>query len=210
VLLAAALSVSCGADAEQRYADLSSATIALEPQGYRLRYLHPPWDRRLDDPLVKGTRTAVEVGGASREIVPESAAVLEVAKESNASDPESLSMPKYRLEALLLQCEAAELSPTENCAQVLAAKDYAARATEGDYSLFGAEPRAGENDFAQGFHEMMGQVTDTRRYRRIVFFETEQRDLTARLFIEGNPDLGEAEVTRLVNAFELTTPQEEP
>jgi hypothetical protein len=210
LLVAAALTVSCGADAERRYADLSSATIALEPQGYTLRYLRPPWKQLLDDPLVKGTRTTVQVGGSNLEIVPASATVLEVAKESSVADPEGLSMPKYRLEAVLLRCDEAQLEPSQNCAQALVAKDLAARTAEGDYDLFGASPRQKENDFDQPVYEIMGQVAETRRYRRIAFFETDQRDMAARLFIEGNPNLGEREVTRLVNAFELTTSQGEP
>jgi hypothetical protein len=202
--------VACGTDAERRYADLSRAEVTLDVGGYQLRYLGPPWKRLGEDPLVTGARTSVMVGGANREIVPESAAVLQVAKQSSASDPQHVSLPKYRLEAVFLRCSEDELEGDQSCAAALAQGDQAARADEGTYDLFGDTPRAGQNDFEQPFHEFMGKTEIDQRYQRIVFYETSARTLAARLFIEGNPDLSEHEVTRLVNAFELTVAKEEP
>lgn len=201
---------ACGSDAERRYSDLSTAQVAQEGVGYRLRYPHPPWNRHDDDALVTGSRTTVPVGAANREIVPESAVVLQISKESNASDPEHLSVPKYRLEATLMRCSEDELDAETSCALKLAKDDYQALAGEGDFTMFGAEPRAGTNDFDQVLYEILGQVSEDQRYKRLAYFETTQPTLAARLYIEGNPDLGEREVTRLVQAFELTQPEEQP
>lgn len=199
------LLAACGTDAERRYADLSTTEVTLDVGGYRLRSLRPPWKSLDNDPLVTGLVTNVLVGGVAREIVPESAAVLQIAKQSAASDPEHLSLPKYRLEAVLLRCSEAELDADQSCAAALAALDQTARASEGEYDLFGDVPRADENDFEQPFYEFMGKTTEDQRFRRISFYETDTRTLTARLFIEGNPDLSEYEITRLVKAFELTS-----
>jgi hypothetical protein len=188
---------------------MSSAEVALDEQGYRLRY-PPPWKRLKDDPLEKGTRTAVQVGGASREIVARSAAVLQVSKETTAPDPSRLSVPKYRLEAVLLRCTEAELEDARDCAEALAKLDYAALEAEGDFGRFGTEPRAGKNDFDQPLYELLGQLSEDRRYRRVTFYAGEDEALTVRLMIEGNPNLGEREITRMVQAFELTTRAEEP
>jgi hypothetical protein len=209
-LLLSGATGACGTDAERRYADLSSAEIALEGGGYRLRYPSPPWTRLRDDPLATGARRGVVIGGTNRDILPQSGAVLEIAKQSGASDPEQLAVPKYRLEAVLLRCAEDELASDESCAAVLAALDQAARAEEGDYDLFGAVPREGHNDFEQPFYEFMGRTSEEGRYQRVVYYETEVRDVTARLFVEANPDLDEPEMTRLVNAFEPTRGQEEP
>lgn len=188
---------------------MSSADIALDEQSYRLRY-PPPWKRQKDDPLEKGTRTQVQVGGKAREFVPGSAAVLQIAKETSAPDPERISLPKYRLEAVLLRCTDAELEGAQNCAEALAKLDYTALGAEGDFELFGEKPRAGQNDFEQPLYEMLGQLSETRRYRRVVFYESDDAALSVRLMIEGNPDLREREISRMVEAFELTTNAEEP
>lgn len=200
---------ACGSDAERRYADLSTVPVDLDVGGYRLRYLKPPWKREDADPLATGARTSVLVAGMNREIVPDSAVVLQIAKQSTAEDPEHLSVPKYRLETVLLRCDPSELED-QSCAATLARLDQAALAPEGDFTLFGKEPRAGTNDFEQVLYEFMGQLSADLRYRRIVYYETDEPTLTARLFIEGNPDLDEYEVTRLVRAFELTSAAEEP
>jgi hypothetical protein len=199
--------VSCGADAERRYSDMSSAEVVLDEQGYRLRY-PAPWKRIKDDPLEKGTRTTVQVGGARREIVAGSATVLQVSKETNAPDPDRLSVPKYRLEAVLLRCSEEELADAQDCAEALAKLDQAGLEAEGDFDRFGKEPRAGKNDFDQPLYELLGQLSEDRRYRRVVFYAGEDAALTVRLMVEGNPDLGEREITRMVQAFELTNPEE--
>lgn len=201
---------ACGSDAERRYSDMTTAQVAQEGAGYRLRFPDPPWDRRDDDPLATGARTTVPVGEADREIVPESAVVLEISKESSASDPEHLSVAKYRLEAAFLRCGADELDGANSCALALANADYRALADEGDFAMFGPEPRAGENDFDQVLYEILGLVSEDQRYKRLAYFETSEPTLAARLYIEGNPDLGEREITRMVQAFELTQPEEEP
>lgn len=198
---------ACGTDAERRYADLSATEIALDVGGYRLRWLNPPWKLLTSDPLATGTRTSVMVGGMNREIVPESGAVLQVAKQSTASDPDNLSLPKYRLEAAFVRCSESELADDESCAAALAQLDQATRASQGTYELYGDTPRAGTNDFDQPFYEFMGTSDEDQRYRRIIFYETDSPSLTARLYIEGAPNLGEYEITRLVNAFELTAPE---
>jgi hypothetical protein len=208
--LALLIQSACGSDAERRYSDLSTAAVVKDEGGYRLRYPNPPWERRKEDPLATGARSSVTVGGTDREILPESAVVLEISKQSSAEDPEHLSLPKYRLEAALLRCDADEVDAGGSCARALAALDYDALAAEGDFDTFGPEPRAGENDFHQVMYEILGQLTEDQRYRRLAYFETSEPTLAARLFIEGNPDLGEREMTRLVQAFELTPAEEEP
>jgi hypothetical protein len=197
---------ACGTDAEREYAGLSALRVEPPAAGYVLRYLSPPWQLMKDDPLATGARKSVPIGGENVPVVDDSAAVLEIERESNVED-DDLSFPKYRLEAALVACDAEDPAPEDelpSCAERLAQRDYTARQSDGSFDRFGSEPRPGENDAEQQYFELMGQTTATRRFRRIVFFETAARDeIAAWLLIEANPDLAEPEITELIQAFEV-------
>jgi hypothetical protein len=196
--------VGCGTDAERTYAGLSSQRVELEVAGYVVRYLAPPWQRMPDDPLSTGARKSVSIGGDSYPILAKSGAVLEIPRESNVEEEEGLSFPKYRLEAALVAC-AAEDTEQLSCAAYLAGLDYEARMGEGMFDRFGPEPRQSSNDFGQKYYELMGQTDATGRFRRVVFFEGAEaaEQIAGWLLIEANPDLGEREVTELVDAFQM-------
>jgi hypothetical protein len=171
--------------------------------GYVVRYLAPPWQSVADDPLVRGARATVPIGGMGRAIVEESGVVLEIERVSSSDVVDPLAFPKYRLEAALVPCgddEIGELS----CAEYLAELDYAARNDEGEFDLFGPGPRARRNDWNQRYYELMGQSETTGRFRRVVFFEAAEPERVAGwLQLEANPDLGEREINELVHAFQM-------
>lgn len=204
-LLALLLAVcsGCGTDAEHPYAGLSRARVELDQGGYVLRYLAPPWERVKDDPLAKGTRKSVPIGGESRAVVADSGLVLEIERVSNSDVVAAVTFPKYRLEAALVECSLEEVGDV-SCAQHLAELDYAARQADGNVDLFGSKPRTRKNDWGQTYFEWMGQSETTGRFRRAVFVESETPEAVAAwLLIEANPNLGEREINELVQAFQL-------
>jgi hypothetical protein len=196
--------VGCGTDAERTYAGLSSRRIELDVAGYVLRYLAPPWQHVPDDPLSTGARKSVPIGGSSYPILAKSGAVLEIPRESNGDDEAELSFPNYRLETALVECSA-EGTEEQSCASYLAGLDYEARMSEGMFDRFGPEPRQRTNDFGQKYYELMGQTDATGRFRRVVFFEGAgaPEQIAGWMLIEANPDLGDREVTELVDAFQM-------
>jgi hypothetical protein len=207
------LLAGCGTDAERRYAALSSLEVRVESGGFRARYLSPPWYSVPDDPLVTGALEQVPVGDTTWPIVPESALVLEIERESSVSDPSHLSYPKYRLEAALLRCEEEQLEDAPSCAAALASQDLAGRTASEDTELFGTAPHPGTNDFGQEFWELMTRVPETNRRRRIQYLQAEDELTALRLFVEANPELDEPEMTRMLSAFELlpgSDPGEDP
>lgn len=208
-LVAALCWMGCGPDAEARYAGLSVASREVDGAGFRLRYADPPWKHRAEDPLEDGVLKSVPIGGAPMKIVPKSARVLEIRKQG-ASRESDLSLPSYRLEAVVLRCEEQRLEEGAECAESLADADYAARADAGPTDAFGASPRAGKNDFDQTYYEFLSFDDELRRYRRIAFFSTDDPMLSVRLFIEAYTDLGEREISELIAAFEVFSPQAAP
>jgi hypothetical protein len=201
--LLALLLAGCGVDAERRYASLSSAQVEVESGGFRARYLSPPWYSVPDDPLVAGERVQVPVGDTTRDIVPESALVLEIENQSALPDPMGLSYPKYRLEAALLHCTQDQIGAAESCAAALATQDLTGRSASEDTDFFGADPRPGKNDFGQAYWELLTRVPETGRYRRIQYLQTDDALTAARVFVEANPALDDEEMTRMLHAFEL-------
>jgi hypothetical protein len=201
--LICSLAPACGTDSEHPYASLSRARVERDQAGYVLRYLAPPWERLEDDPLAKGTRKSVSIGGTSTAILAESGVVLEIEHISNSGSSEALTFPKYRLEAALVPCMEEDVGDL-SCAEHLAQLDYAARQEEGPVDLLGSKPRARKNDWNQTYYELMGQSETTGRFRRVIFFESSTPERVAGwILIEANPDLGEREVTELVRAFEM-------
>jgi hypothetical protein len=145
----------------------------------------------------------VPIGGKNYAIIAESGLVLEIDRESSVDDVEGLSFPKYRLDAALVQC-AQEDTDNLSCAEYLAGLDYEARQSEGKFDRFGTQPRQRENDAGQKYYELMGQVDATGRFRRVIFFESEDvpERIATWMLIEANPDLGEREINELVEAVE--------
>jgi hypothetical protein len=195
--------LSCGSDAERRYAGLSKHTVSTSELGYRIRYLSPPWERVDEDPLVSGSRKSVPVGSGLRDVVKGSAAVIVVPRQSNLSGPDELSYAKLRLEVAAVQCTDAELSVGSSCAQWLADTDFAQRIEQQETEQQGNTPRTDTNDFDQAFYELMTRDVETSRYRRIAYFETAIANTALRVYFEGNPDLSEAEITAMLRAFEV-------
>jgi hypothetical protein len=202
-VLSALLLAGCGADAERRYASLSSLEVQVEEGGFRARYLSPPWYSVPSDPLVAGERAQVPIGDTTQDIVPESALVLEIENQSSLPDPMGLSYPKYRLEAALLHCTQDQIGEAESCAAALAAQDLTGRSASEDTDSFGADPRPGKNDFGQEYWELMTRVPETGRHRRIQYFQADDALTATRLFVEANPALDDQEMTRMLHAFEL-------
>jgi hypothetical protein len=211
----------CGQDSEKRYAGLEVAQVSpAGAPGYRLRYLDPPWELVDDDPLATGKLSEVPFGastncGASSAeclaVEPKSSTVLEIDRPSPvAPDEDVITYPKYRAEASVVRCPPGSLASTDLCADSLAEADAAGRATEeGGDDVFAA-PEDGENDFGQHFRELNAKNRDSLRYRRIVYFATEDREIAVRLFLEANPSLKEKEVTRMIHAFEVVEQKEQP
>jgi hypothetical protein len=209
---------ACGEDSEKRYAGLEVAQVKLEDgPGYRLRYLKPPWEGVADDPLVTGKQLEVPFGESSRcdradaaclAVEPKSSAVLEIDRASVSNSPDVITYPKYRLEASVVRCAEGTLPSQDLCADHLAREDGAGRKAAGTDEVYSTED--GENDFGQHYRELLGRNVDSRRYRRIVYFATDDREVSVRVFLEANPSLAEDEVTRMVHAFEVLPADEEP
>jgi hypothetical protein len=144
------------------------------------------------------------IGGKSYPIFAESGVVLEIDRESSVDDIEGLSFPKYRLDAALVECAESETDGL-SCAEYLAGLDYEARQSEGKFDLLGTEWRQRKNDAGQKYYELMGQVDATGRFRRVIFFESEDtaERIAAWIMIEANPNLGEREINELVEAVEM-------
>jgi hypothetical protein len=199
------LLLGCGGDAERRYAGLSRAEIEVEEGGFRARYRSPPWYGVPDDPLATGATEGVPVGGEIRPVVPESALVLEVERESSIDVPMSLGYPKYHLEAALLRCTPDQVGDAASCAEALAEQDFAGRADseEEEPESFEPQPRTGKNDFGQQYWELMTRVSATYRHRRIQYYPTDDALVAVRVFVEANPALDDEETTRMLHAFEV-------
>jgi hypothetical protein len=209
----------CGPDAETRFAGLDVEEVA-PPEGprYRLRYLSPPWKQVSDDALVRGeapVQFGVKDGEGDRAHpdlwpIADSARVLEIGRTAHTTEalPEDVvTYPKYRLEVAALDCDALAIAsgPRDSCAAALRRQDERAR-SEGDTErVLGGHGRGGTNAFGQRYHEFTTQVAATRRFRRVVYFETERPHVAVRLGFEANPDLGEREITRMIEAFEIVT-----
>jgi hypothetical protein len=214
----------CGPDAEAPFAGLHSEQIETDREiGYRLRYMTPPWEPVRDDPLVLGAADArIQFGSEDRvgddaqpdlQPVPESARVLEIARSTGAAAPAAegvITYPKYRLEVALLDCEMLGLAPREDesCAAFLRERDESGRGATEDVGLLDADARVGTNVFGQRFHQFTTQVRDSRRYRRVVYFETAHRERAVRLGFEAFPSLAEHEVTQMIDAFEVFAKEE--
>lgn len=203
-LLVPLVTSGCGTDAERTYAGLSNERIELDPGGYVLRYLAPPWQSVPEDPLANGARKSVKIGGQSYPVYAESGAVLEIPQQAHVEDTDGESVPKYRLESALVVC-AQEDTGDQSCAAYLAGLDYDARNEDGAFDLFGDEPRQHSNDAGQKYYEMMGQSDATGRFQRVVFIEGADAPerVAGWLSIEANPNLGEREVSEMVDAFEM-------
>jgi hypothetical protein len=188
--------------------------------GYRLRYLDPPWELIDDDPLATGKQLQVPFGASPDcaaksamclAVEPKTSTVLEIDRPSPVpAGADVITYPKYRAEASVVRCPAGMLASTDVCADALANADATGRASaEGDDDVFSA-PEDGENDFDQHFRELNAQNRDSLRYRRIVYFATEDREVAVRLFLEANPSLKEEEVTRMIHAFEVVEQKVSP
>lgn len=213
---------SCGPDAEARFAGLDVEEVA-PPEGpsYRLRYLSPPWKQVAGDALVRG-QAPVQFGLNDAEgdtahpdlwPIAESARVLEIGRnlQTDKTLPDGVvTYPKYRLEVAGLDCEALgiDLPTGDSCAAQLRQQDESGRSDSDEERVLGGYSRGGTNAFGQRYHEFTTQVQATRRFRRVVYFETERPSVAVRLGFEANPDLGESEITRMIEAFELLTPGE--
>ncbi len=201
--LALALSFSCGEDAEQRYAGLNVAT-ASAPDGlsYRIRFLNPPWKNSQRDALAAGADTDVELRGKNDQVfIAGTAIVLEIDREAVVVDTR-FSQPKYRLEATLLDCDL-PLADDESCAKSIAVADNLARTAQGETSLYEGSIKSGTNDFDQKYFELLTRSIESRRNKRIAFFETPDPQRYLRVYIEGNPRLDEPEVDHMLNAIEI-------
>jgi hypothetical protein len=199
------LLAACGADAEARYAGLSTAEIRTPELTYKIRYLSPPW-KRFKDALTTGARKSVPVGGELRDIVPDTGLVLAIERETSF-DEVGLTYAKYVMEIAAVRCSTSELTNEDTCARYLAAIDYTARAESGeDSGFFGPEELPGSNDVGQQYYELMTRDPETFRYRRVAFFETADRLLTVRLYIEANPGLADPETSRMIQTLEIVEP----
>lgn len=192
----------CGEDSEQPYAGLSVASaVAPDGIGYRVRFLSPPWDKSKLDPLVLGTDPGVELLGKPNEpFIEDTAVVLEIDRESIVVDT-GQALAKYRLEATLHDCDL-PLADGETCAQRIAVADETARGGKGEPSFYPEGVKTQTNDFDQTFYEIITRSTDNLRYKRVAFYETANPKRLLRVYIEGNPRLDEAEVTRMLKAIE--------
>jgi hypothetical protein len=215
----ACLALGCGTDAEQQFAGMKQLSVqTADGLGYRLRYLDPPWKQVSNDPLLNAkSRGTVQFGAhdgegdtAQPDLLPEpeSARVLEIERATDGVNPAPdliVTYPKYRLEAALLRCEALGIpvATDETCAARLNRLDEAGREATERSGFFGAGGREGVNAAGQRYHEFMTLVKDTGRYRRVVYFETPDRLVAARLGFEANPALSEREITQMVDAFEV-------
>lgn len=200
------LLAACGADAEGRYAGLSSAEVSAAELTYKIRFLSPPWKRVDTDPLVTGARKSVPVGGRLRDVVPDSGLVLAIDRESSIDDMSGLTYAKYVMEVVAVRCSASELTEDDSCARFLAASDYAARAESEDSGFFGTEEQLASNDVGQKYYELMTRDPVTYRYRRLAFFETGDRLLTVRLYIDANPGLADPATSRMIQTLEIMAP----
>jgi len=206
LLGATSLSVSlwtgCGEDSDQRYAGLEVATaISTDGLGYRVRFLSPPWDKSSLDPLVLGTRKGVELRGQqNQEFLAGTATVLEIDRESIVVDTDQ-ALAKYRLEATLHDCDV-PLAAGESCAERIAVADEAARAERGEPSFYDDGVKTQTSDFEATFYEIITRDLEGRRSKRVAFFDTPNPGRFLRIYIEANPRLDEAEVTRMLKAVE--------
>jgi len=200
---------ACGADSEGRYAGLDTAHIESSALSYKIRYLSPPWKRVKDDPLATGARKSVPVAGGLRDVLEGSGLVLAIERESSINEM-GLTYAKYVLEAAVLRCDAGELNGDESCALFLADGDYRARANSEDSGFFGPEAQEASNDAGQTFYELMTRDKTTFRYKRLAFFETGDRLLAVRLYIEANPGLADPLTTRMIQTLEIVDPDGKP
>jgi hypothetical protein len=211
--------LSCGQDAEKRYAGLSTVSIALPSggAGYLLRYLAPPWEGVDDDPQVTGMESKVPFG-ASQEctsskaacltIEAHSASVLEIERQSLVPEEDgTIVFPKYRLEAAFVRCTADMLAAKDECYAVLGRMDQVGRETDPNTDDRVFSGKSDKNDAGQPFYEFQSVTVLNQRYRRIAYFSTDDRLLAVRVFMEANPSLAEEEVTRMLHAFEIVSDQ---
>jgi|GEM_PF-6101159 len=214
----AGLTSACGQDADEKYAGMSSLVVE-QPDGigYRLRYMNPPWQRVTSDPLERDQPDAsVQFGRLDRvgatslpDLAPSrsSSRVLEVDRTASVDVPLPgvITYPKYRLEVSVLHCDdlGIQVAMEDTCAKQLNSSDLADRTGSELNTFFGIDGRKGKNDAGQPYYEFMTQVTQTARYRRVVYYETRDRLAAIRLGFEANPPLSELEVTQMINAFEV-------
>lgn len=198
-----ALSTGCGEDAQGDYAGLEVATKRTpDGLGYRVRYASPPWDESSNDPLALGVETTVELlGNNAHPYIKGTSLVLEIERQSIVQQA-GTTLAKYRFEAMLIECDVL-MSPGETCAEHIAKAENKARTKKGETSwLSDHQVRAATNDFKQPYFELITKNVETRRYKRIAFFETPDPDRYLRVYIEANPTLEDTEVTRMLNAIE--------
>ena len=139
--------------------------------------------------------------------VPQSSRVLEIDRTSQV-DVEIegiITYPKYRLEVSVLRCDqlGVQVAQLDTCAKSLNRNDVNGRTGVELNTFFGQDGRTGMNEKGQPYYEFMTQVSETSRYRRVVYYETSQRLTAIRLGFEANPPLSELEVTQMINAFEV-------
>ena len=132
--------------------------------------------------------------------IPGTATVLEIDRESIIMANGNLA--KYRFEAALLECDL-ELAAGASCAEQIAVADNQARTARGEPSFYEGSVKSGSNDFEQEYYELLTLSMESRRYKRIVFYDTPDPRRYLRVYIEANPRLDEAEVDRMVNAVEI-------
>lgn len=198
-----ALSTGCGEDAQGDYAGLEVATKRTsDGVGYRVRYASPPWEESSNDPLALGVETTVELAGNdAHPYIKGTSLVLEIERQSIVQQS-GTTLAKYRFEAMLIECDVLT-SPGVSCAEHIAKAENKARAKKGEASwLADHQVRAATSDFKQNYFELITKNMETRRYKRIAFFETPDPDRYLRVYIEANPTLEDTEVTRMLNAIE--------
>ncbi len=196
-------SAGCGEDAQGDYAGLKVATERTsDGLGYRVRYASPPWDRSQNDPLALGIETTIELAdNQAHPYIEGTSLVLEIDRQSIVESMGS-TLGKYRFESMLIACDVV-IAPGGSCAEQIAKAENDARSKKGEASSYeDHQVKSSTNDFKQKYFELSTQNMDTRRYKRIAFYETPDPDRYLRVYIESNPSLEDMEVTRMLNAIE--------
>jgi hypothetical protein len=127
----------------------------------------------------------VQIGGQARGLLPGSVSVLEVGSTTIAFVP-GVNFPKYRLEAGLVRCTAAEVADATPCARALFDAEVVAR---------GEDAREILADAASPAHwDVLSLDIPNRRNVRVSFFESPATDLALWVHIDAYPALDEPEL----------------
>jgi hypothetical protein len=137
----------------------------------------------------------VQIGGLARGLLPGAVSVLEVGSTTIAFVP-GVNFPKYRLEAGLVRCTAAEIADATPCAQVLFDAELVAR---------GEDAREIRADAASPAHwDVLSMDVPNRRHVRVAFFETPEADVALWIHIDAYPALDEPELADMLAQVSIT------